>query len=62
MDVALHDLLFALQEAHDLQQGIELLVDGVNVAGLSGMLQGEPLGPDGLIARFGEYPPSSETP
>lgn len=56
LDVALHDFLFALQDAHDRGVGIELLVDGSNVAELSGMLQGEPLGPDGWIARFSKFP------
>ena len=56
LDVALHDMLFAFQDAHDRELGIELMVDGRSAADLSGMLQGEPLGPDGWIARFSKYP------
>ena len=59
IDVALHDILFGLQDAHDRKLGIELTVDGTNIAGQSGMLQGEPLGANGWIANFSKYPPSS---
>jgi hypothetical protein len=52
IDTATHDLLFALQDAHDRQLGIEVLVDGANVAEESGMLQGEPLGDRGWVQRF----------
>jgi hypothetical protein len=44
---SLHYLLHGLQEAHDLHQGIEVLVDGKNVAELSDMLHGEFFGEDG---------------
>lgn len=56
VDTALHDLLFAIQEAHDTGAGIEVTADGENVAELSGMLQGEHLGEDGWITRFSRYP------
>jgi hypothetical protein len=56
LDVALHDVLFALQDAHDRGLGIEVVVEGKNAAELSGMLQGEPLGPDGWISKFSKYP------
>lgn len=55
LDTALHDLLFAFQDAHDRSLGVEVLVDGENVAELSGMLQGEPLGEDGWVERFSRY-------
>ena len=58
VDIAMHDMLFALQDAHDREFGIEVLVDGENVAQASGMLHGEHLGPGGWIARFSKYPPS----
>ena len=56
LEVALHDFLFALQDAHDRGIGIEILVDGQSPAQLSGMLQGEPVGPAGWISRFSKYP------
>lgn len=56
LDVALHDVLFALQDAHDRCLGIEIVVDGKSAAELSGMLQGEPLGPEGWISRFSKFP------
>lgn len=56
LDVALHDLLFAFQDAHDRGLGIEIMVDGMSAAEASGMLQGEPLGPDGWISRFSKFP------
>jgi hypothetical protein len=56
LDVALHDVLFAFQDAHDRDLGIDIVVNGKSAAELSGMLHGEPLGPDGWIARFSKYP------
>lgn len=53
-------LLFAFQDAHDRGVGVEILVDGMNAAKLSGMLQGEPLGPDGWVARFSRIPRDAE--
>lgn len=44
LDTTLHDLLFAIQEAHELSLGLEISVDGINIAEESGMLNGEPLG------------------
>lgn len=55
IDTAMHDLLFAIQDAHDRNQGIEIIVSGTNVAEASGMLNGEPLGPDGWIVRFSQH-------
>jgi hypothetical protein len=57
LNVALHDFLFALQDAHDRNLGIEVVVDGSNIAELSGMLHGEALGPDGWIDRFSKILP-----
>lgn len=56
VDTALHDFLFALQDSHDRGLGIEVLVDGENVADASGMLHGEHLGEDGWIAKFSRFP------
>ncbi len=56
LDVAIHDFLFALQEAYDLERGIEVRVDDANVAELSDGLQGEPYGKNGWIAKHSKYP------
>jgi hypothetical protein len=56
VDTALHDLLFAFQDSHDRNLGIEVFVEGANVAELSGMLHGEPLGEKGWIKRFSSFP------
>jgi hypothetical protein len=55
LNTATHDLLCALQEAHDRRLGIELTVDGKCPAEISGMLHGEIQGPNGWIARFSEH-------
>jgi len=60
IDTALHDLLFALQDAHDREGTIEICINGVNVAKLSGMLHGEIQGTDGWIARFSRFPPQQQ--
>lgn len=56
LDTALHDVLFAFQEAHDCEDGIAVIVDGVNVAAVSDGLQGEPYSDEGWLARFSRYP------
>lgn len=56
IDTAMHDFLFAVQDAHDRELGIEILVDENNVAETSGMLHGEHLGKDGWIAKFSKFP------
>jgi len=56
VDGVAHDLLAAFQESHDLDEGIEVFVDGVNVAKASDMLHGELFGPEGWIAKFSQYP------
>jgi len=55
IDTALHDVLAGLQEAHDLDNGIEVFVDGENIAEASGMLHSELFGDDGWIKRFSQY-------
>ena len=52
---ALHDLLFAIQVSHDMNSGVEVIVDGRNVVELSDGLNAEIFGSDGWIERFGEY-------
>lgn len=55
LDSAIHDFLFAVQEAHDAGKGISILMDGENVAGLSDGLHGEPFTSDGWQARFSKF-------
>lgn len=55
LNTATHDLLNAIQEAHDRETGIELTVDGKSPAEISGMLHGEIQGPEGWIERFSEF-------
>jgi hypothetical protein len=52
----LHQFLFALAEAHDFEQGIAVVVDGVNVVEQSDGLHGEPFGPDGWMAKYSKHP------
>lgn len=55
IDVGMHDFLFALQVAHDLNQGIEVLVNGKNIAEESDGLQGEPWGEEGWIKKCSRF-------
>lgn len=57
---AMHDILFAFQEAHDNKSGIEIIVDGQPIAELSDGLHGEIFGEKGWIVRFSKFPSSSE--
>lgn len=52
----MHDFLFALQEASDANQGIEVRVDGTNVASLSDGLHGEIFSEEGWIAKHSKFP------
>ena len=56
VECGIHDFLFKLQELTDLDQGIAVLVDGVNVAAASDGLQGEPYSDTGWYARFSRFP------
>lgn len=60
LENAIHDFLFALQEAHDRNSGLAVTVDGVDVAEKSDGLQGEPYGRNGWIAKFSRYPEVTE--
>ncbi|MDQ0062696.1 hypothetical protein [Paenibacillus harenae] len=51
----IHDLLFALQEAHDNNEKIDVFVDGVNVAEVSDGLQGELFTKNGWYHRFSKF-------
>jgi hypothetical protein len=55
MDHAVHDFLFALQEAHEKDGRIAVLVDGENVAAKSDGLHGELFGDGGWFARFSTH-------
>lgn len=62
LDTSMHDLLAAFQEAHDLDEGIDLLVDNENIAEVSGMLHGEIFGDRGWIEKFSKYPKCNDIP
>src|SRR3712207_44945 len=49
LDTAVHDVLFALQESHDLKEGIEVFVSGQNLGAMSDGLQGELFGENGWL-------------
>lgn len=57
---AMHDLLFAFQESHDCDSGIEILVNDEPVAEMSDGMHGEIFGEDGWIVRFSNYPAEAE--
>lgn len=56
----MHDLLFAFQESHDCDEGIEIIVDGKTVAELSDGLHGEIFGEEGWMVRFSKHPAEKE--
>jgi len=56
LDVCLHDFLNTVQQTHDLNEGLEVFMNGTSVAEESGMLNGEIYGEDGWIARFSKHP------
>jgi len=58
----IHDFLLALSDAHDIEQGIAVVVDGENVAALSDGLHGEPYSDDGWYARFSKHGPHPDEP
>ena len=55
IDTAAHDLLYAIQDGCDRDIGIDVIVDGHNVAKSSGMLHGEYFGEGGWVKRYSEY-------
>ena len=60
LDTAMHDMLASFQESHDLNDGIEVIVDGENIAELSGMLNGEIFGDNGWISKYSKYSTSKD--
>ncbi len=60
LDDAIHDFLFALQVSCDLNRGIQVIVNGQNVAELSDGLNGEPYTEDGWYARYSSFGENGE--
>ena len=60
LDSGLHDFLFSLQESTENNEGIELLVDGTNVASQSDGLQGELFTEDGWLSKYSKHGEPSE--
>lgn len=52
---SMHAFLFSLQESSDLDEGIELRVDGQEIAKISDGLHGEIFTDEGWIKRFSRY-------
>jgi hypothetical protein len=61
IDGVLGEILQACQQAHDLDEGIEIVVDGENMGEVSDGLNGEQYGEFGWYAKFGKYPPLGRT-
>ena len=57
---AMHDFLFAIQECHDHDMGIEVVVDGKPIAEQSDGLHGEIFERAGWIVRFSKFPAEKE--
>jgi len=55
LDSGIHDFLFALQESTDNEVGVEVIVNGENIAKLSDGLQGELFTEDGWFSKYSEY-------
>lgn len=55
LDTALHDFLFALQENHENEGTVQLLVNSEDIAGLSDGLNGELFSEDGWISKYSKY-------
>jgi hypothetical protein len=51
----LHQLLLAIVDAYEMNQGISMIVDGVNIVEQSDGLHGEIFGEDGWMAKYSEY-------
>ena len=60
LTTAMHDVLFAFQESHDCDVGIEITVNGQPIAAVSDGLHGEIFGEEGWIVRFSKYPSKEE--
>jgi hypothetical protein len=52
----LHDFLFALGEAHDFDNGIAVVVDGLDIVDQSDGLHGEIFGPESWMAKYAKFP------
>lgn len=56
VDYGMHNFLMALGESLFTKEGVQVRVDGKDVAELSDGLEAEPCGTDGWIAKFSKYP------
>jgi hypothetical protein len=52
IDAGIHDFLFALEEK---KNGIEVIIEGENIAKLSDGLQGEPFSGDGWFEKYSQH-------
>lgn len=55
IDNAIHDFLFALQESSDMNDKVQVIVDGQNIVKLSDGLNGEPYTEDGWYSKYSSF-------
>ena len=55
IDGAIHDFLFALQEQTNVDNDIQILVDGQNIVELSDGIHGEAYSDDGWFAKYSNH-------
>jgi hypothetical protein len=55
IDNSVHDFLFALQESSDMDNDVQVVVDGHNVGKLSDGLQGELYTEDGWYSKYSSF-------
>lgn len=60
VDAGLHDFLFSIEEAHDIDQGLTITANGADIVEQSDGLHGELCSDKGWIAKYSRYP-SSQT-
>ena len=55
IDKAIHNFLYAVQEESEFDNGIQIMVNGKNIAELSDGLQGEGYSNNGWYAKYSKY-------
>ena len=55
IDNSVHDFLFALQESSDMNNDVQIVIDGHNIGELSDGLQGELYTEDGWYSKYSDF-------
>ena len=55
IDNSIHDFLFALQESSDMNNDVQIVIDGHNICKLSDGLQGELYTEDGWYSKYSSF-------